>query len=59
VAIDHPSGDAAAFEKALRRGDPPVIARIQDGRLLLDMRTVLPDQDEALARRVVEACVTR
>ena len=59
VAIDHPSGDAAAFEKALRRGDPPVIARILDGRLLLDMRTVLPDQDEALARRVVEACVTR
>jgi L-seryl-tRNA(Ser) seleniumtransferase len=29
--------------------DRPVIARIEEGRVLLDLRTVFPDQDEALA----------
>jgi L-seryl-tRNA(Ser) seleniumtransferase len=29
----------------LRAGDPPVIARVADDRLLLDPRTVLPEQD--------------
>ncbi|MBI5282340.1 MAG: L-seryl-tRNA(Sec) selenium transferase [Candidatus Solibacter usitatus] len=38
-------GDAVAMEKKLRLGDPPIIARIDDGRLLLDLRTVEPDGD--------------
>ena len=32
----------------LRAADPPVIARIADGRVLLDPRTVLPEQEAAL-----------
>jgi len=32
----------------LRSGDPPVVARIYRDQLLLDPRTVLPDQDTAL-----------
>jgi L-seryl-tRNA(Ser) seleniumtransferase len=32
----------------LRASDPPVIARVEDGRVLLDLRTVFPDQDQAL-----------
>ena len=32
----------------LRQADPPVIARIADGRVLLDPRTVLPEQDADL-----------
>lgn len=40
---------------ALRRGDPPVVGRIVDETLLLDVRTVLPGQAEALTRRVAEA----
>ena len=38
--------DADGFTAALRGSDPPVIARIQDGRVLLDPRTVLPGQDD-------------
>jgi L-seryl-tRNA(Ser) seleniumtransferase len=34
----------------LRASDPPIIARVEDGRVLLDPRTVFPDQDEAVAR---------
>jgi len=33
----------------LRAGDPPVIARVEAGRVLLDLRTVFPGQDAALA----------
>ncbi|HEV3234957.1 MAG TPA: L-seryl-tRNA(Sec) selenium transferase [Candidatus Dormibacteraeota bacterium] len=38
-----PSADTVA--RRLRRGSPPVVARIHDDRVILDPRTVLPDQD--------------
>lgn len=50
---------AASVDEAaasLRRGTPAVVARIADGRLLLDPRTVRPGDDEAVAealRRLV------
>src|SRR5690606_10268361 len=40
--------DAEGRAAALRRHDPPVICRIQKDHLLLDPRTVLPEQDAAL-----------
>lgn len=43
--------DAAA---RLRQCDPPVIARVADDRLLLDPRTVLPEQDAALLNALKE-----
>jgi L-seryl-tRNA(Ser) seleniumtransferase len=55
LALRGRAGDAAALEKELRRGDPPVLARIQDGRLLIDLRTVLPGQDDLLAECLVSA----
>lgn len=39
----------------LRRADPPVIARVEEGRVLLDFRTVFPEQDEALGQVLAEA----
>jgi L-seryl-tRNA(Ser) seleniumtransferase len=33
----------------LRTSDPPVIARVEDGRVLLDLRTAFPEQDEVVA----------
>ncbi len=32
----------------LRASDPPIIARTEEGRVLLDLRTVFPEQDAAL-----------
>jgi L-seryl-tRNA(Ser) seleniumtransferase len=32
----------------LRASDPPIVARVEQGRVLLDLRTVLAEQDEAL-----------
>jgi L-seryl-tRNA(Ser) seleniumtransferase len=34
----------------LRQNDPPVIARVEEGRVLLDLRTVFPEQDSSLLR---------
>jgi L-seryl-tRNA(Ser) seleniumtransferase len=40
---------------ALRAGDPPVIARIDDGAPLLDLRCIPPEEDEALAAALFRA----
>ena len=40
---------------ALRRSDPPVIGRIEDDRVVLDLRTVEPDRDEDLAAAIEHA----
>ena len=37
-----------ALEDALRRAQPPVIGRIENDRFVLDLRTVLPEQDDVL-----------
>jgi L-seryl-tRNA(Ser) seleniumtransferase len=39
----------AAVRQALIDGDPPVVARVEEDRLVLDLRTVAPDQDAAVA----------
>lgn len=44
-----------SFTARLRQAQPPVIARIADGLVLLDPRTVLPAQDEALLRALKSA----
>ena len=41
VAVDGPAEELAA---RLRTADPPVVGRIQDGRLLLDPRTLADDE---------------
>jgi L-seryl-tRNA(Ser) seleniumtransferase len=42
------SGPASRFAAALRRGEPPVIARIDKDTCCLDPRTVLKGEDETL-----------
>jgi len=48
-------GNAAELEDKLRRADPPVIGRISDGKLLLDLRTVLAREHAILCRAVLQA----
>jgi len=53
LAIKGPDGgDAGSLERRLREGDPPIVARVQDGRLLIDLRTVLPEQDDLVIERL-------
>jgi L-seryl-tRNA(Ser) seleniumtransferase len=55
LAVDAPGLTAAALEERLRAGDPPMVARIENDRVLLDLRTVLPDEDDRLAAIVIRA----
>jgi L-seryl-tRNA(Ser) seleniumtransferase len=50
LALTRHGLSAAALEAALRRLEPPVIARIERDRLVLDFRTVFEDEDAALVR---------
>jgi len=56
VAITH--ANARQLEERLRRGEPTVIARISDDRLLLDVRTVDPAEDDHLADAVKAVLAT-
>jgi L-seryl-tRNA(Ser) seleniumtransferase len=48
VEITKGGMSADQIEQYLRTLEPPVIARIQDDRVVLDLRTVLPDEEEPL-----------
>jgi L-seryl-tRNA(Ser) seleniumtransferase len=47
VHCDGVSADELAAR--LRAANPPIVARVEEGRVRLDLRTVFPEQDAALA----------
>jgi L-seryl-tRNA(Ser) seleniumtransferase len=47
--------DAGQLAGRLRAADPPVVGRVHEGRLWLDVRTILPGEEEAVVRAVREA----
>lgn len=55
VTVAPRSFGAAALEERLRRGQPPVLARIAADRLLFDPRTLLPGEEEMVAAALVAA----
>ena len=54
VALGAKGRSAAVLERLLRLGRPPIIARIQDDRVLLDARTLLMEDPAEIARIVGE-----
>jgi L-seryl-tRNA(Ser) seleniumtransferase len=52
IALTVESLSANQIVARLRAGDPPIIARVEDGRVLLDLRTVFPEQDDCVAKAV-------
>jgi len=48
VAVTHERLGAKSLEAGLRRNSPPVIARIENDRLLLDLRTVFEAQEDVI-----------
>jgi L-seryl-tRNA(Ser) seleniumtransferase len=45
VAVSSGTMSADEIAKKLRERETPIIARVEDGRVLLDLRTVVPEQD--------------
>jgi L-seryl-tRNA(Ser) seleniumtransferase len=48
VSIIHPGLSPDHFAAALRAGEPPVVVRVAEDRLLVDLRTVPPEDEPAL-----------
>jgi L-seryl-tRNA(Ser) seleniumtransferase len=57
LVVTGPGADALA--RRLRTGDPAVVGRVQDGAVLLDLRTIDPGDDAALAGALARALVPR
>ncbi|HET7692972.1 MAG TPA: L-seryl-tRNA(Sec) selenium transferase, partial [Gemmatimonadota bacterium] len=52
LRVDPSDQSAAELETALRAGEPPIIARVADDAVWLDVRAFLPGDDEIVARRL-------
>ncbi|MGH2607059.1 MAG: L-seryl-tRNA(Sec) selenium transferase [Anaerolineales bacterium] len=50
-----PARSADGLARRLRRMDPPVIGRIESGRVVLDPRTILPEQEASFLSAVAAA----
>jgi L-seryl-tRNA(Ser) seleniumtransferase len=49
LALSLPELSAEDLAARLRGGDPPIVARIEEGRLLLDLRSIDPSEDGEVA----------
>ena len=52
VRLSGSTDGAQSVATKLRHADPPVVSRVQDGEVQLDVRTVLP-RDERMLRKVL------
>jgi L-seryl-tRNA(Ser) seleniumtransferase len=58
LAVTAQSLSADDLAARLRRNDPPIVARVEEGRVLFDLRTVLgPSEDAAIAAALLNISV--
>jgi L-seryl-tRNA(Ser) seleniumtransferase len=48
ISLQHASLSANEIQRRLRLSSPPVIARIVDGKVLIDLRTIAPEEEPEL-----------
>lgn len=56
VAVAITSEQPDRLAAALRRDTPSIVARIEEGRVLLDLRTIAPDDDEGVITALERLC---
>jgi L-seryl-tRNA(Ser) seleniumtransferase len=54
VVLESEKLSETEMEKRFRTTDPPVIVRVENGRIVLDMRTIFPAEEEKLLRIVAQ-----
>lgn len=57
IALRHPRRGPDWLDARLRRGHPPIVGRIEDDRLLLDLRTVRESEDEEVVEALARAAL--
>ncbi|MGD8897907.1 MAG: L-seryl-tRNA(Sec) selenium transferase [Acidobacteriota bacterium] len=55
IALTHPTLSPDCIAAALRAGQPPVVVRVAENRLLVDLRTVRPDDEQVLLDALLAA----
>jgi L-seryl-tRNA(Ser) seleniumtransferase len=55
LALRDPGGSETALASRLRRGTPPVVARIENDAVIVDLRTVPPERDAEVAAALATA----
>ena len=55
LSVSTPTMEAGALAARLREGDPAIFCRVHAGCALLDLRTVLPEEDDVVATAVGRA----
>ena len=55
ITVQPFSADELAAQ--LRKSSPPVVARVEEGRVLLDLRTVFENEEDEVARALLEIAV--
>jgi L-seryl-tRNA(Ser) seleniumtransferase len=56
LSLEHESMNASELARLLRRQEIPVVARVEDDRVLLDLRTVAPSDDIYLGELLTRIC---
>jgi L-seryl-tRNA(Ser) seleniumtransferase len=54
IAIQHASISADELSARLRRNGPPIVTRVEEDRVILDLRTVFADEDELVRKALAE-----
>ena len=54
IALSHKRSSAAEMSQFLRRHDPPIIVRIVDDRVMIDLRTMEKPDEEVLVEAILE-----
>ncbi len=57
IAVESGSSGAERLASALRAGSPPVVVRLVENRIVLDLRTVSTDEEDLLLDAIVKAAV--
>jgi len=52
VALEPKGISVSQLEKRLRLGNPPIISRIYENKLLLSVRTILPGEEDKIAKNL-------
>ncbi|RMG58710.1 MAG: L-seryl-tRNA(Sec) selenium transferase [Deltaproteobacteria bacterium] len=54
VALSSESTDAGEIAKMMREGDPPIVGRVKEDLFLIDLRSVFPEEDSLVLKRILE-----